>query len=91
MLSNDCNINEKSCDVVRLREQICMVCQKPNLFPKTLYENVSYGPSIHGMAQSKQEMDEIVESRLKKAARWEEVKERLHEHGTGLSGGKQQR
>jgi phosphate transport system ATP-binding protein len=68
-----------------------MVFQKPNPFPKTLYENISYGPTIHGMAQSKQEMDEIVETSLKKAALWEEVKDRLHEPGTGLSGGQQQR
>ena len=68
-----------------------MVFQKPNPFPKTLYENVSYGPTIHGIAQSKQEMDEIVETSLKKAALWEEVKDRLHEPGTGLSGGQQQR
>ena len=68
-----------------------MVFQKPNPFPKTVYENISYGPTIHGMAQSKQEMDEIVETSLKKAALWEEVKDRLHEPGTGLSGGQQQR
>ena len=91
ILINDFNINYKSCDVVRLREKIGMVFQKPNPFPKTLYENVSYGPTIHGMAQSKQEMDEIVETSLKKAALWEEVKDRLHEPGTGLSGGQQQR
>ncbi len=91
ILINDFNINDKSCDVVRLREKIGMVFQKPNPFPKTLYENVSYGPTIHGMAQSKQEMDEIVETSLKKAALWEEVKDRLHEPGTGLSGGQQQR
>ena len=88
---NDFNINDKGCDVVRLREKIAMVFQKPNPFPKTLYENISYGPTIHGMAQSKQEMDEIVETSLKKAALWEEVKDRLHEPGTGLSGGQQQR
>ncbi len=88
---NDFNINDKECDVVRLREKIGMVFQKPNPFPKTLYENISYGPTIHGMAQSKQEMDEIVETSLKKAALWEEVKDRLHEPGTGLSGGQQQR
>ena len=91
ILINDFNINDKSGDVVRLREKIGMVFQKPNPFPKTLYENVSYGPTIHGMAQSKQEMDEIVETSLKKAALWEEVKDRLHEPGTGLSGGQQQR
>ncbi len=91
ILINDFNINDKSCDVVRLREKIGMVFQKPNPFPKTVYENISYGPTIHGMAQSKQEMDEIVETSLKKAALWEEVKDRLHEPGTGLSGGQQQR
>ena len=91
ILINDFNINDKGCDVVRLREKIGMVFQKPNPFPKTLYENVSYGPTIHGIAQSKQEMDEIVETSLKKAALWEEVKDRLHEPGTGLSGGQQQR
>ena len=88
---NDFDINDKSCDVVRLREKIGMVFQKPNPFPKTIYENISYGPTIHGMAQSKNEMDEIVETSLKKAALWEEVKDRLHEPGTGLSGGQQQR
>ena len=88
---NDFNILDKSCDVVRLREKIGMVFQKPNPFPKTIYENVSYGPTIHGMAQSKSEMDQIVETSLKKSALWEEVKDRLHEPGTGLSGGQQQR
>ena len=88
---NDFNILDKSCDVVRLREKIGMVFQKPNPFPKTIYENVSYGPAIHGMAQSKSEMDQIVETSLKKSALWEEVKDRLHEPGTGLSGGQQQR
>ena len=88
---NNFNILDKSCDVVRLREKIGMVFQKPNPFPKTIYENVSYGPTIHGMAQSKPEMDQIVETSLKKSALWEEVKDRLHEPGTGLSGGQQQR
>ena len=88
---NNFNILDKSCDVVRLREKIGMVFQKPNPFPKTIYENVSYGPTIHGMAQSKSEMDQIVEISLKKSALWEEVKDRLHEPGTGLSGGQQQR
>ena len=78
-------------DVVELRANVGMVFQKPNPFPKTIYENVSYGPTIHGMAQSKSEMDEIVETSLKKAALWEEIKDRLHEPGTGLSGGQQQR
>ena len=88
---NDYDINQKSTDVVRLREKIGMVFQKPNPFPKTLYENISYGPEIHGMAQSKDELDQIVEDSLKKAALWNEVKDRLNEPGTGLSGGQQQR
>ena len=68
-----------------------MIFQKPNPFPKTIYENISYGPEIHGVAQSKSEMDNIVEESLRKAALWEEVKDRIHEPGTGLSGGQQQR
>jgi len=68
-----------------------MVFQKPNPFPKTIYENIAYGPTIHGLAQSKEEMDQIVETSLKKAALWNEVKDRLDEIGTGLSGGQQQR
>ena len=88
---NDYNINQKNTDVVRLREKIGMVFQKPNPFPKTLYENISYGPEILGMAQSKDELDQIVEDSLKKAALWNEVKDRLNEPGTGLSGGQQQR
>jgi len=88
---NDFNILDKKCDVVRLREKIGMVFQKPNPFPKTIYENIAYGPTIHGMTQSKVEMDEVVETSLKKAALWNEVKDRLHEIGTGLSGGQQQR
>ena len=88
---NDFNILDKNCDVVRLREKIGMVFQKPNPFPKTIYENIAYGPTIHGMTQSKAEMDEVVETSLKKAALWNEVKDILHEIGTGLSGGQQQR
>jgi len=84
-------INSKELDVVRLRENVGMVFQKPNPFPKTIYENIAYGPTIHGLVQSKQELDEIVETSLKKAALWNEVKDRLHEVGTGLSGGQQQR
>ena len=84
-------INSKKLDVVRLRENVGMVFQKPNPFPKTIYENIAYGPTIHGLVQSKQELDEIVETSLKKAALWNEVKDRLHEIGTGLSGGQQQR
>ena len=68
-----------------------MVFQKPNPFPKSIYDNVAYGPSIHGLANTKDEMDQIVETSLKRAALWEEVKDRLNESGTGLSGGQQQR
>ena len=74
-----------------LRARVGMVFQKPNPFPKSIYENVAYGPRIHGLARSKAELDEIVESSLQKAALWNEVKDRLQEPGTGLSGGQQQR
>ena len=84
-------INKKEIDVVSLREKIGMVFQKPNPFPKSIYDNISYGPSIHGLAENKNKMDEIVETSLKKAALWEEVKDRLNEPGTSLSGGQQQR
>ena len=88
---DDLELNSRKLDVVRLRENVGMVFQKPNPFPKTIYENVAYGPTIHGIAQSKEEMDQIVETSLKKAALWNEVKDRLNEVGTGLSGGQQQR
>ena len=88
---DELELNSRKLDVVRLRENVGMVFQKPNPFPKTIYENVSYGPTIHGMARSKSELDQIVEMSLKKAALWEEVKDRLDEIGTGLSGGQQQR
>ena len=88
---DELELNSRKLDVVRLRENVGMVFQKPNPFPKTIYENVSYGPTIHGMAQSKSELDQIVEISVKKAALWEEVKVRLDEIGTGLSGGQQQR
>jgi phosphate transport system ATP-binding protein len=78
-------------DVVELRAHVGMVFQKPNPFPKTIFENVSYGPRIHGLASSKAELAEIVERSLRRASLWEEVKDRLHEAGTGLSGGQQQR
>jgi phosphate transport system ATP-binding protein len=68
-----------------------MVFQKPNPFPKSIYDNIAYGPRIHGMAQSKAEMDEVVEWALRSAGLWEEVKDRLAQPGTGLSGGQQQR
>ena len=88
---DDLELNSNKLDVVRLRENVGMVFQKPNPFPKTIYENIAYGPTIHGLAQSKEEMDQIVETSLKKAALWNEVKDRLDEIGTGLSGGQQQR
>ncbi len=88
---DDLELNSNKLDVVRLRENVGMVFQKPNPFPKTIYENIAYGPTIHGLAQSKKEMDQIVETSLKKAALWNEVKDRLDEIGTGLSGGQQQR
>ena len=85
------DIYDKSIDVVELRARVGMVFQKPNPFPKSIYENVAYGPRIHGLAKSKSELDAIVEASLKTAALWNEVKDRLNEPGTGLSGGQQQR
>ena len=84
-------VNDKELDVVSLRERVGMVFQKPNPFPKSIYDNISYGPKIHGKGETKSELDQIVENSLKKSALWEEVKERLHQPGTGLSGGQQQR
>ena len=78
-------------DVVELRARIGMVFQKPNPFPKSIYDNVAYGPRIHGLARSKADLDEIVHLSLRRAGLWEEVKDRLSEPGTGLSGGQQQR
>jgi phosphate transport system ATP-binding protein len=78
-------------DVVQLRARVGMVFQKPNPFPKTIYENVAYGPRIHGLASSKAEMDAIVEKSLGRAGLWDEVKDRLSDAGTALSGGQQQR
>jgi phosphate transport system ATP-binding protein len=85
------DIYDPSLDVVELRARIGMVFQKPNPFPKSIYENVAYGPKIHGLAGSKTDLDEIVVSSLRKAGLFEEVKDRLNEPGTGLSGGQQQR
>ncbi len=81
----------KNVDPVVLRTRVGMVFQKPNPFPKSIYENVAYGPRIHGMAKSKADMDVVVEKSLKRAGLWEEVKDRLLQPGTGLSGGQQQR
>jgi len=85
------DIYNPAIDVVELRARVGMVFQKPNPFPKSIYENVAYGPKIHGFTRNKAELDQVVESSLKKAALWNEVKDRLHEPGTGLSGGQQQR
>ena len=85
------NIYQQNLDVVELRARVGMVFQKPNPFPKSIFENIAYGPKIHGLADSRVDLDEIVENSLKKAGLWEEVKERLHQPGTGLSGGQQQR
>ena len=85
------NIYDKNVDVVPLRAQVGMVFQKPNPFPKSIYENIAYGPRIHGLASCKAELDEIVETSLIKAGLWNEVKDWLNQPGTGLSGGHQQR
>ncbi|MGD9058333.1 MAG: phosphate ABC transporter ATP-binding protein PstB [Desulfobacterales bacterium] len=88
---DDINIYDKNIDVVPLRAQVGMVFQKPNPFPKSIYENIAYGPRIHGLSSNKSELDEIVETSLIKAGLWEEVKDWLDQPGTGLSGGQQQR
>jgi len=85
------DIYDKRVDPVQLRAKVGMVFQKPNPFPKSIYDNVTYGPKIHGLTRNKAELDEIVETSLKKAAIWNEVKDRLQSPGTGLSGGQQQR
>ena len=85
------DINEASQDPVLLRMKIGMVFQKPNPFPKSIYDNVAFGPKLHGMAKSKEELDQIVIQSLSKSGLYEEVKDRLFEPGTGLSGGQQQR
>lgn len=78
-------------DVVHLRARVGMVFQKPNPFPKSIFDNIAYGPRIHGMASTKDELDETVATSLKRAGLWDEVKDRLASPGTGLSGGQQQR
>ena len=85
------DIYDKKIDVVHLRARVGMVFQKPNPFPKTIFDNVAYGPRIHGLINSKTELDEIVQTSLEKAGLWNEVKDRLDQPGTGLSGGQQQR
>jgi len=85
------NIYASSMDVVQLRARVGMVFQKPNPFPKSIYDNVAYGPRIHGLAPNKAELDQIVENSLVRAGLWNEVKDRLSDSGTALSGGQQQR
>lgn len=87
----DQDIYDPKLDVVPLRARVGMVFQKPNPFPKSIYDNVAYGPRIHGLTSRKSELDEIVETSLRRASLWAEVKDRLHSSGTGLSGGQQQR
>ena len=85
------DIYDRNIDVVPLRAQVGMVFQKPNPFPKSIFDNIAYGPRIHGLARNKAELDEIVETSLRKAGLWDEVKDRMEQPGTGLSGGQQQR
>ena len=85
------NIYDPNVDVVQLRSQVGMVFQKPNPFPKSIYENIAYAPRIHGIADKGADMDELVETSLRRASLWEEVKDKLHQPGTALSGGQQQR
>lgn len=85
------DIYSSGMDVVQLRARVGMVFQKPNPFPKSIYENVAYGPRIHGLATTKADMDAIVEKSLRRAGLWDEVKDRLADAGTALSGGQQQR
>lgn len=85
------DIYAKKIDVVPLRARVGMVFQKPNPFPKSIYDNVAYGPKIHGLVNRRVDLDEIVETSLKRAGLWDEVKDRLQSPGTGLSGGQQQR
>ena len=88
---DDEDIYDSGLDPVQLRARVGMVFQKPNPFPKSIYDNIAYGPRIHGLAKNKADLDDIVERALKRGAIWNEVKDRLHAPGTGLSGGQQQR
>ena len=85
------DIYDNRLDVVQLRARVGMVFQKPNPFPKSIYDNIAYGPRIHGFADSKADLDQVVEVSLTRAGLWKEVKDRLDKPGTGLSGGQQQR
>ena len=91
IIMDEVDLNSPKIDPVLLRARVGMVFQKPNPFPKTVYENVAYGPRIHGLASNHEEMDFIVEDSLKKAGLWTEVSDRLNDQATGLSGGQQQR
>ncbi len=91
ILLDDLNIYDRKVDVVPLRAQVGMVFQKPNPFPKSIFDNVAYGPKIHGLVHNKSELVDVVEESLKKAGLWAEVSDRLDQPGTGLSGGQQQR
>jgi len=88
---DEVDIYDPHLDVVQLRARVGMVFQKPNPFPKSVYDNIAYAPRIHGMGKNRAELDEIVEDSLRRAGLWDEVKDRLEEPGTGLSGGQQQR
>jgi len=88
---DDEEISHADADVVSLRSRVGMVFQKPNPFPKSIYDNIAYGPRIHGLAASNEELEQIVEGSLKRAGLWKEVSDRLQTPGTGLSGGQQQR
>ena len=88
---DDLDIYQSKVDVVQLRARVGMVFQKPNPFPKTIYENVAYGPRIHGLAETREHLDHIVETALQQAGLWKEVGNRLADPGTSLSGGQQQR
>jgi len=85
------DIYRSSMDVVQLRARVGMVFQKPNPFPKSIYENIAYGPRIHGLAETRADLDTVVEKSLRRAGLWDEVKDRLSDSGTALSGGQQQR
>ncbi|MHA1567816.1 MAG: phosphate ABC transporter ATP-binding protein PstB [Alphaproteobacteria bacterium] len=91
ILLDGVDITGSEVDVVHLRARVGMVFQKPNPFPKSIFENVAYGPRIHGLCDSKSALEEIVETSLRRAGLWDEVKDRLNDAGTGLSGGQQQR
>ncbi|MBP8063893.1 phosphate ABC transporter ATP-binding protein PstB [Acinetobacter portensis] len=91
VLLDNQDIYDPNLDVVLLRAQVGMVFQKPNPFPKSIFDNVAYGPKLHGLARDKYDLEEIVENSLRKAGLWDEVKDRLSQPGTGLSGGQQQR